>query len=425
MSIALKGFITGAFKGIGEAMDEERKQTKELLATRTKNSYQNYLKHQEQVEALKTEIKKRDAEAISFQPDLSDQERAVLATTPNLLELYKKAVTEDRRVDGRMVTIRDLLVVGDKAKGMTVENILQNIGAVQPVDSVRVGEVKPFIGVSEENQRRYLSRLSEGVGVAPEQLMAFEKAPEAPVVEPLGAIKTDVAFKPVFRSLEEKAQNLLVLIGETEDPSTKARLQEQLQQTQEAAIAHRTAMAEGKEKPERAVADITSSVRGYINTRMQDQFGVDWNKFQEARQIPLGDGSFFTSSTQKVNLPSEKITEILEAVKSYAKQGLRDNLFIDGQGVPAYGAVREVMVNFGLLGTPARPAEATPRGGADTSPAAGRAAPASTQQTRTRAEVQAVVDGINKERKEKGITPTTYEEIKRAAEAEGIRVIEK
>jgi hypothetical protein len=205
-----------------------------------------------------------------------------------------------------------------------------------------------------------------------------------------------------------------VLIGETEDPSTKARLQEQLQQTQEAAIAHRTAMAEGKEKPERAVADITSSVRGYINTRMQDQFGVDWNKFQEARQIPLGDGSFFTSSTQKVNLPSEKITEILEAVKSYAKQGLRDNLFIDGQGVPAYGSVREVMVNFGLLGTPARPAEAAPRGGADTSPAAGRAAPASTQQTRTRAQVEAVAKARN----------VSYEAAKAAAEAQGIRVIE-
>lgn len=389
MSIALKGFITGAFQGIGEAMDEERKQTKELLATRTKNSYQNYLKHQEQVEALKTEIKKRDAEALSFQPDLSEQERAVLATTPNLLELYKKAVTEDRRVDGRMVTIRDLLVVGDKAKGMTVENILQNIGAVNPVDSVRVGEVKPFIGVSEENQRRYLSRLSEGVGVAPEQLMAFEKAPEAPTVEPLGAIKTDVAFKPVFRSLEEKAQNLLVLISETEDQDTKARLQEQLQQTQEAAIAHRTAMAAGKEKPERAVADITSSVRGYINTRMQDQFGVDWNKFQESRQIPLGDGSFFTSSTQKVNLPPEKITEILSAVKSYAKQGLRDNLFIDEQGVPAYGAVREVMVNFGLAGTPAR-------------------------QTRTRAQVEAVAKARN----------VSYEVAKAAAEAQGIQVVE-
>jgi ferritin-like protein len=36
MSIALKGLLTGVFQGIGEAMDEERKQTKELLATRTK-----------------------------------------------------------------------------------------------------------------------------------------------------------------------------------------------------------------------------------------------------------------------------------------------------------------------------------------------------------------------------------------------------
>jgi hypothetical protein len=95
-------------------------------------------------------------------------------------------------------------------------------------------------------------------------------------------------------------------------------------------------------------------------------------------------------------------------------------------GKPLYNSVREVMNNLGITGSMPKPASA-----ATTPPAAARSAapqaastqPVADRNTRTRAEVQAVVDGINKERK--GINPTTYEEIKRAAEAEGIRVIEK
>ena len=90
MSIALKGLLTGVFQGIGEAMDEERKQTKELLATRTKNAYQNYLRYQEQSEALKSEVKKRDALARQYQPDLNDEERIAVASMPNALELYQR-----------------------------------------------------------------------------------------------------------------------------------------------------------------------------------------------------------------------------------------------------------------------------------------------------------------------------------------------
>ena len=62
MGFSLKGLITGIATTAGDIMDEERKQTNALIAQRTKNSFENYNKYQETTEALRADIKKRDAQ---------------------------------------------------------------------------------------------------------------------------------------------------------------------------------------------------------------------------------------------------------------------------------------------------------------------------------------------------------------------------
>jgi hypothetical protein len=369
MSIALKGLLTGVFQGIGEAMDEERKQTKELLATRTKNAYQNYLRYQEQSEALKSEIKKRDALARQYQPDLNDEERIAVASMPNALELYQKALQEDRRVEGRVITLRDIVKVGDKVKGMTYDDFVKNLAQVKPVESVSVQAPRSFIGVPEDAQRQYMSRLSAGVGVAPEQLMAFEQPPEAPSVEPMGSVRPDVAFSPVFNTLEEKAQRLMVLLGETEDEDTKTRIQEQIDQTREAMLGHALATSTKKGDEPKAVATITSSVDRAVRERLETKYGR--NIFSEEKVIDLGNGQTYVTRGIRTDVSPEVEQQIMADRRKFAFDALKNNGYLDEDNQPVYQNVNEVMYNLGLRGGLPQRVDVAPPGSA--APAAGRA----------------------------------------------------
>lgn len=207
MSIALKGLITGLATGIGEAIDEERKETKQRIAARTKNAYENYIKHQEQVSALKSEIQKRDAEALQFQDPanpFTDDERIAIATMPNAVDLYKRAVADGRTIDGRKITLRDVISVGEKAKGMKYDDFVNALGKVEPAQQMMFEPKTSFFGTSPEKQRRLMETMAGTVGVPAEQLMAFERPREVPRVEPMGALNIENLFK---REKEAKTAN--------------------------------------------------------------------------------------------------------------------------------------------------------------------------------------------------------------------------
>lgn len=359
MSIALKGALTGLFQGLGERFDEERKQTAELIAIRTKNAFQNYQKYQEEKEALKEEVKKRDLLARQFQADLSDKERIAIATLPNALEIYKKAVEEGRQVNGKLITLRDVLQPGDQLEGMTYDAFVASLDkGPEPLASVPMEKPTSVFAPSEERQRQMMERLTRGVGLTPEQVMAFEQPRRVSPLEPMGSISMEKVFakqQSAFTSLEQQANAEAVALRNETDPDRQKMLTEQLAATQEALRAHKEATtARTAEEKQRSVASITSSARDYINARMIRQFGVDWAKFTEAQQVPLGDGRFFEMRGARTDLSPEKQKEILDAVQSYARNALKDNKFLDDNGQPIYDSVREVMVNFGILGTPAR-----------------------------------------------------------------------
>lgn len=385
MSIALKGALTGLFKGLGERFDEERKQTADLVAARTKNAFQNYQKYQEEKEALKEEVKKRDLLARQFQADLSDKERIAIATLPNALEIYKKAVEEGRQVNGKLITLRDVLKPGDQLEGMTYDAFVASLDkGPEPLASVPMEKPTSVFAPSEERQRQMMERLTRGVGLTPEQVMAFEQPRRVAPLEPMGTIAMENVFakqQAAFKTLEQQADAEAVALRNETDPTRQNMLKEQLAATQEALRAHREATtARTAEEKQRSVASITSSARDYINARMTRQFGVDWAKFTEAQQVPLGDGRFFEMRGARTDLSPEKQKEILDAVQSYARNALKDNRFLDERGQPIYDSVREVMVNFGILGTPARtpPAAGPAAGAAPTTtpaPAARSAAP--------------------------------------------------
>lgn len=205
MSIALKGFLTGAFKAIDAKMEQERNDTRELLATRTKNAYQNYLAHQETTNALKDEIKQRDAKALQYQPDLTEQERVAIASMPNAIDLYEKALGQ-----GMKISLRDVVRVNPKAENISFNDFVNKIGKVDPVAMQFQEPKSSFFGVSAEGQQRQFSKMAGAVGVAPETLAAYEKLPEKPSVLPTGSIDFAKLQKP--KGLNERIEELTTSI---------------------------------------------------------------------------------------------------------------------------------------------------------------------------------------------------------------------
>lgn len=400
MSIALKGLIAGFATGIGEAMDEERKETKQRIAVRTKNAYENYVKYQEQTNALKEEIRKRDAEARQFQPDLNDEERVAIATMPNAIDLYKRALAEGRSVGDRTITLRDILKVGEQAKGMKYDDFVNALGKVEPVQQVMVEPRTGLFATSPEKQRRLMETMAGTVGVPTEQLMAFERPREAPRVEPMGALDIETMFKKEedkepksqeemlkraraqqtkaklagdnssyeqfktmgdtiesdmtkpLKSMEDRAQRLLNAMVDAQTPEEKAKIQLELSVVQSAIKGHK--LATSTEQPEgskpKTVAAIDSSVRRYVGTRMREDMGASWYKYTEEKSIDLPDGTKFTFRGAKVDMPPDEQRKMFAAERQYMRQGLMENGYINRNGIPAYDAVREVMNNYGLSG---------------------------------------------------------------------------
>ncbi len=261
MGIALKGLIAGLATGFGEVLDEERKQTKAQVATRTKNAYENYVKYQDQVNALKEEVKKRDALALQFQGDLSDEERIALATMPNAIELYQKALE-----DGKDINLRDIIKVGDKAKGMKYDDFIRTLGVVPTTGSMQFKEPEKFFGTSVAKQQKMSQQIAQSVGTTPETLATFEQPREAPSVTPMGSInveflkKTEKDKTPEQRLAQRQSAYLKSAEenGE-EDPATIAlkTLAEEEQARQNALDPKQQKFADMLDKAQIAVAEAT------------------------------------------------------------------------------------------------------------------------------------------------------------------------
>lgn len=269
MSIALKGFLTGAFKAIDAKMEQERNDTRELLATRTKNAYQNYLAHQETTNALKDEIKQRDAKALQYQPDLTEQERVAIASMPNAIDLYEKALGQ-----GMKISLRDVVRVNPKAENISFNDFVNKIGKVDPI-SMQFQEPKSsFFGVSAEGQQRQFSKMAGSVGVAPETLAAYEKLPEKPSVLPTGSIDFAKLQKP--KGLNERIEELTTSIVDKQLAKQDSTAdQAELDQLLEAKGKVLASQLDPDQKRERRKVELMNTVESNTSTAEQKKAAKD------------------------------------------------------------------------------------------------------------------------------------------------------
>ena len=407
MGFSLKGLITGIATTAGDIMDEERKQTNALIAQRTKNSFENYNKYQETTEALRADIKKRDAQLLNFQPDLNEEERIAAAGVPNLVDMYQQMLAQ-----GKQVTVRDMIKVSGKAAGMKFENYVAEIGKIAPTETAAAPVSTKFFGPSADTQRKMAEKTAMATGVPESELRSFERMPTTANVPSMGSINTEVFKKepkkptsvedaynmsqldmmnaqrdkgvdsPEFKQAKanrDLANTYLTSVSETlgkradrlrnelldvgADAAKKKQLTDEIARVENSMKAHSLAIST---KDSNSDADkkktynaIKTSVDDFVNTRMREDEGASWRKYVDFKTTKMEDGTTYVSRTQKAEMPPEEQRKMFAAERTLAKQALVSNGYVSPTGVPLYNAVAEIMNNRNIKFDQVEPA-ATP-----------------------------------------------------------------
>lgn len=409
-SIALMGLLTGFAKGAAARIEKEKEENEALIQSRLKMAAINKKKREAEIEARKTALTERYSALTPFL-DGSEAEEEKLALLSN------DAITKDfvdRRSRGEVVDLKQYLVMNKEKVPQNFTSVQQYIdtlsAAPQPVApeqmQAALGDTRGFLGARTGVSAGRAEKIAGALGAgSAAELLAYERmgpVSAEPLMDMAARINTR-EFGPIYKTLEEKAQRLLVMIGEAKNEDIKARLQGQLEQTQEAILGHALSTSTKKEDEPKAVATITSSVDRAVRERLETKYGR--NIFSEEKVIDLGNGQTYVTRGIRTDVSPEVEQQIMADRRKFAFDALKNNGYLDEDNQPVYQNVNEVMYNLGLRGgLPKRVDMAPP----------GAAAPAGSQQTRTRAQVEAVAKARN----------VPYEAAKAAAEAQGIRVIE-
>ena len=409
MGFSLKGFVNGIATSVGDTMDEERKQTNAIIAQRTKNSFENYNKYQETTEALRADIKKKDAQLLNFQPDLTEEERIAAAGVPNLVDMYQQMLAQ-----GKQVTVRDMIKVSGKAAGMKFDNYVTEIGKMAPTETAFTPVSAKFLGPSAETQRKTGEKIAMSTGIPEAELRGFERMPATATVSSMGSVNTEVFKKtpkqptsvedaynmsqldmmnaqrdkgvdsPEYKQAKanrDLANTYLTSVSETlgkradrlrnelldvgDDAAKKKQLTNEIARVENSMKAHSLAIST---KDSNSDADkkktynaIKTSVDDFVNTRMRDEEGASWRKYVDFKTIKMEDGTTYVSRTQKAEMPIEEQRKMFAAERTLAKQALVSNGYVSPTGVPLYNAVAEVMNNRNIpVGREALPEQTPP-----------------------------------------------------------------
>jgi len=409
MGFSLKGFATGLATAASDVMDEERKQTNNLIAQRTKNSFENYTKYQENTEALRADIKKKDTMLLNWQPDLTEQERIAAAGIPNLVDMYQRLVT-----DGKQVNVRDMIKVSEKSVGMKFDNYVTELGKIAPAQGTGFAPVPTgLLGPSEESQRKSAEKYATATGVPESELRSFQTMPRTADTASMGSLNLD-AFKkapkqplsvedvaaaaklaqfnaerdkgkdsPEFKAatatfnmansymedakvtLGSRADSLRNRMIDEVDPAAKKALGAELKLVEQSILGHKLATttkdSSSDADKKKTYAQIKTSINDFVNNRMRDEEGASWRKYVEFKTTKLEDGSTYGSRSKKAEMPIEEQKKMFTAEQNLTKQALASNGYLTPTGAPVYNAVREIMNNMNIpIGQAAPAPDVTP-----------------------------------------------------------------
>ena len=206
MGVRLTGLLTGIAEGLSDKIAQERNTTNTILASKTKNAYENYLKAQDEKAAIKEEIKKRDAQALVYQNDLTEAQRIAIAsdTTNTYLSQYQKLLAAGNPYNRKL---SDLIKLDDKSPTSNFADWEKSVTepAVPKTQPQPLEQTSMFAPSADYQQRQY-SKLSSTVGLSPDELMAYEKPVEMPKINQTASINLEMITMP--KSRDEVSMNL-------------------------------------------------------------------------------------------------------------------------------------------------------------------------------------------------------------------------
>lgn len=154
----------------------------------------------------------------------------------------------------------------------------------------------------------------------------------------------------VDKSLEARVNRLMVQRADTTDTAQIKSLDNEIKSLQSSIKQHNqaTRATDPKEKQE-TYAKMKTSVNDYVNTRMKEDKGFDWNKYVDFKTFtdPATDTTI-TSRTQKAGLTIEQQRELFAKERQLTAQALKANGYVLSDGTPRTPVAQQLMLNFNI-----------------------------------------------------------------------------
>lgn len=154
----------------------------------------------------------------------------------------------------------------------------------------------------------------------------------------------------VDKSLEARVNRLMVKRADTTDPAQIKSLDNEIKSLQSSIKQHNqaTRATDPKEK-EATYNQMKTSVNDYVNTRMKEDKGFDWNKYVDFKTFtdPATDTTV-TSRTQKAGLSIEDQRVLFAKERQLTAQALKANGYVLSDGTPRTPVAQQLMTNFNI-----------------------------------------------------------------------------
>lgn len=405
MGFNLLAFAGGAAKGLTEEIDKREEEAKLYALNSTKMMHERYTKTLESNRQQLSSVEEDLATIRSNFPGKFNETQLYHIGISNSQRKQLVDAAKDPNIDKSLLDASQIAKITEDnpSRGTAMERIRQAY-AIPSVIAAKATEAKEsgfFSGFGDRAGAAAAQKYAGMTGVSLEQMrgaqdwkaptstaefdMSFLKSPkttedmvnraEADVAragvsfgEDSEQYKTAVAklntvskFVPkVADTLDKRASRLNMSILDESDPTKKAKLQEELARTQEAIKGHAMAISTKSDKDKEATyAHIKTSTQDYANSRMRDDVGASWRKFVEFKTTKLDDGTTFTSSTKKVDMPLDEQQKMFNAERKYMTEGLVANKYIV-DGKPLYDSVSEFARSYNLDGGGKEPVVTSP-----------------------------------------------------------------
>lgn len=410
MGFRLSSFIAGAAERLTETLKEDEKQAATAATFGVKALKENYDKVQAENRTLENEVSKNIDVLRTFDKTATEAEIFAAATNKTFMSMAVEAAKtnpagfklsefvkikeenaspltamERYKEQMRLPTVsadeqqKATTAVPEKPEGLFGIGTMRNRAASRAASKAEEQTAKAM-GVSIEQLRAASGYKRPEIDAGAEFNMAgFQKQPEntkeikdkleVAVIQAAQQFgenspeyidakkKVDTVNKEINRlegvvdkNQEARAERLMLERLDTKDPARIAEIDASLKDTRASILNHKklTTLKDPKEK-EATYNQMKTSVNDYVNTRMKEDKGFDWNKYVDFKTFtdPATDTTI-TSRTQKAGLSIEDQRVLFAKERQLTAQALKANGYVLQDGTPRTPVAQQLMTNFNI-----------------------------------------------------------------------------